>query len=423
MRALFLVSVLAAICIGCGGSDAVQNDAGPKEAGDPDTGVMVPDAGDDAPDAGDYGAPSANYPAFMPWMGQLTKNGGAILTSPVVVTITWDVDTSRSLFEGFGDAIGMSPYWAAAVGEYGVGPVTSGAQNHAHIATAPPAQFTDQTLRQFITANLGTVLPAVTSQTIYVVYLAKTTTLIYGNQDACTAGIGGYHSAYNNGQIVYAVLPRCSGDDQVTAASSHEIGEAATDPHPGQPGIVGFDDPYLAFEFWQRSNVENADACEFFQDSFYKESQPFGYFVQRMWSNKQGPLGHSPCQPFTTTYFNMAPLNLQDVTVNFGQGNITTKGYKAKQGDTIKIPLGFYSDAATNGPWTLTAAESNPLVNPVTGRLTLSVDSMKPSGVNGEKTYLSVTVTMEGPQKVELLTLISTSPSTKHYLPLLISSQ
>lgn len=71
----------------------------------------------------------------------------------------------------------------------------------------------------------------------------------------------------------------------------------------------------------------------------------------------------------------------------------------------------------------VTAAESNPLVNPVSGRLNVSIDPMKTIGVNGEKTYLNVTVMMEGPQKVELLTVISTLSSIKHYLPLLISSQ
>jgi hypothetical protein len=420
----------AGISTGCGGTDGTitNTDSGVDTGDMTDTGVMMmPDAGmDDAPmEAGPYGQPSTTYPAFMPWMGQLTKNGGPMLTSPIVVTVTWDGDPSRGTFEGLGDGLGMSTYWPAAVGEYGIGAVTSGAPNHAHISTAAPATLNDQGIRAFITANVGAALPSPTSQTVYVIYPSKSTTLYYGNSPACQVGVGGYHSSYNlnNMQVAYAALARCGGDSQTTAAASHEIGEAATDPHPNS-GLYGFDDPYLAFEEWQRSNVENGDACEFFQDSFYTEAQPFAYTVQKLWSNKQGPLGHSPCQPYTQTYYNVAPLDLQDITVDFGGqgGIIKTKGYLAKQGDSIKIPIGIYSDAAT-GPISITVAESNPLVNPVSGRLKLSVDPMKTSGVNGEKTFIDVTVTMEGPQKLEMLTVITTLNGNKHYYPILVASQ
>lgn len=427
-RAALGFSVLLWACGGTDGTMVPGNDAGVDTGDMSDTGMMMmPDASDDAPmEAGMYGQPSNTYPAFMPWMGQLTKNNGAILTSPVVVTITWDGDTSRGTFEGFGDGLGMSSYWAGAVGEYGIGAVTSGMANHGHIATAPPATLNDQGIRTLLTSNFGTAIPTPTAQTIYMIYPSKSTVVYYGNQPACQQGIGGYHSSYNsnNMQVAYGIVTRCGSDNSATAAASHEIGEAATDPHPNQPGYYGFDDPYLAFQLWQRSNLENGDACEFFKDSFYTESQPFAYTVQKLWSNKQGPLGHSPCQPFTETYFNVAPLDMQDITVDFGQqgGMIKTKGYIAKMGDTIKIPIGIYSDAAT-GPITLTVAESNPLVNPVTGRLMVSVDPMKTSGVNGEKTYVNATVTMEGPLKAELLTVITTLNQTKHYYPILIASQ
>jgi hypothetical protein len=426
-----LISVL-----GCGGSSGVDLDSGaaPDGAAQGDGGAAGGDgsAADGAtapPDAGPYGAPSTTYPAFTPYMGQLSNNGGAILTAPVLVTVTWDGDTGRGSFEAFGDGIGASSYWSAAVGEYGVGATTSGSANHAHVGSAPPAQMSDNDIHNFISSNVGSLLPQPTSQTIYVVYLSTSTSLVFNNQNACQAGVGGYHDSFavNNAQVAYAVLPRCGNDAQTIAAASHEIGEAATDPHPtSAPGIAGFDDPYLVFDLWQRGNDENGDACEFFKDSYYTEPQPFAFSVQRLWSNKAGPLGHSPCQPYAATYFNMAPLDMQDITVdlsqNGGPANFKTKGYTAALNQTIQIPLGFYSDAATTGPWTVTAAESNPLVNPVTGRLTLSVDSTKPSGVNGEETYLNVTVTQVSPLKAEMLTVISTLGSTKHYLPLLIGN-
>ena len=254
---------------------------------------------------------------------------------------------------------------------------------------------------------------------------------MFEGQNACGA-IGGYHENFlmttgmGSMSASYAVIPDCTSTNGRTAAASHEIGEASTDPEPStSPGIIGFDDPYLAFDLWQRSNDENGDACEFFPDSFYTEAAPFNFTVQRLWSNKMGPLGHSPCQPYQATYFNVVPLQLQDIMVDLssegGPANFVTKGYQCALNQTIQIPIGIYSDGPTQ-PITISVAESNPLVDPVTGRLTLSVDPMKTSGVNGEMTNLNVTVIQKGPLNAELMTVITTLGSVNHYMPILMSN-
>jgi len=420
-----------AVCSACGGSpvDINLDGGGPEAAPQPDATsdvATIPDGGaNDAPvEAGPYGQPSSTYPAFTPWMAQLSNNGGPILTSPAVVTVTWDGDTGRSTFEGFGAGLGASSYWAAAVGEYGVGPTTN---TNVHLSTTPPTTWSDDDVQAFIKSNVGGVLGTPTSQTIYVFYIAPGTTFMWGNANACNS-IGGYHDAVvvNGSPVSYAVLPNCNTDQKTTQYASHEIGEASTDPEPGiQPAYDGFDDPYVAFHEWQRNNEENGDACEFFKDSDYIESQPFPYMVQRLWSNKQGPLGHSPCQPYTGAYFNVAPLGITDITVDLsvegGPANFTTKGYVCALNATCQIPVGIYTDAAT-GPITVTVAESNPLYNPVTGRLALSIDPQKPSGVNGEITYVNVTVNQKGPLNAEMLTVITTLGSVSHYLPLLVQN-
>ena len=440
MTKTVLTAVLVVACgaFACGGSsdagaiDTSVNDGGTTFAdggssGD-DGGTTTGDgATTDAP-AGDTGMPSGNYPAFPPFMGELVNNGGPVLSAPKIVTVTWPNDNSTAILEDFGDKIGASQYWQTAVGEYGVGAATSGAANHVHVATAPPAQMSDQDIRNFIAANAGSVLPAPTSQTMYMLWLHPNTKLMFGGGEACASGIGGYHNDTTvNGTIVaYGVVPRCGSIQSATSAGSHEIGEAATDPQPsGSAGWVGFSDATTVFNLWQRNNVENGDACEFFKDSFYTDTG-LGYAVQRLWSNKQGALGHSPCQPFTGTYFNVTPLGLQDLVVDLSQAggtaNTHTKGFHAAQGETITFEIGFYSDGPTSGPWTVKAYESNPLVNPVTGRLTVAVDPMKTTGVNGEKTKVSVTVTQAGPAKVELMTLVSTLGAVSHYMPVLIGS-
>jgi hypothetical protein len=426
------LGVFLSLSMACGGSGIDLGDGGTDAATAQDVqsgdGAQSNDAASDVTqpvDAGPYGQPSSTYPAFTPWMGQLSKNGGPILTAPVIVTITWDVDTGRATFEAFGDQIGGSTYWSAAVGEYGVGATTS---SHVHLSSTPPSQWTDNDVHTFINTNLGGILPAPTSQTIYVFYIANGTTFVFGNQNACNS-IGGYHDSFtstSNGVISYAILPNCGSDSKTTQFASHEIGEAATDPQPSNsPGLYGFDDPYLAFEEWQRGNIENGDACEFFPDSDYTEQQPFPYSVQRLWSNKMGPLGHSPCQPYTAPYFNVAPLGIGDIVVDLsgsgGPANFTTKGFKCALNATCQIPVGIYSDTQT-GPIAVTVAESNPLVNPITGRLTLSIDPQKTSGVNGEITFVNVTVNQKGPLNAEMLTVITKLGGTSHYLPLLVAN-
>lgn len=428
--ALGVLLVLGTACGGNGGIDLGDGGDAATTTNDAQSADVVQsnDAASDVTepvDAGPYGQPSSTYPAFTPWMGQLSKNGGPILTAPVIVTITWDVDTGRATFESFGDQIGGSSYWTAAVGEYGVGATTS---THVHLSSTPPTQWGDSDVHSFINQNIGGLLPTPTSQTIYVFYIANGTTFVFGNQNACQS-IGGYHDSFNstaNGIISYAVLPNCASDSKTTQYASHEIGEAATDPQPSNNlGLMGWDDPYLAFHEWQRGNDENGDACEFFPDSDYTEQQPFPYSVQRLWSNKMGPLGHSPCQPYTAAYFNVAPLGIGDITVDLSQeggpASFKTQGFVCALNATCQIPVGIYSDAAT-GPITVTAAESNPLVNPVTGRLTLSIDPKKTSGVNGEITYVNVTVNNKGPLNAEMLTVITQSGNTKHYLPLLVQN-
>src|SRR5207248_11638159 len=116
-------------------------------------------------------------------------------------------------------------------------------------------------------------------------------------------------------QVSYAIIPQCSGGnstlDESTLSGSHEIGEAALDPHPqSQPGWVGFDDNHLSWEFFQQFQSENGEACEFYKDSFFQSTDPaLPFAVQRQWSNKSGAAGHDPCVPAPSRpYFNVTPI-------------------------------------------------------------------------------------------------------------------
>ncbi|MGD0526099.1 MAG: hypothetical protein ABSE49_13190 [Polyangiaceae bacterium] len=458
--------------LACGGSTsnagapAPSPEAGASEdEGGPVTTPVEAGAPVEAAAPIDHGAPSTTYPAFAPSGGQLL-NSGATMTAPVVVAITWSSDTSAPSFDGFADDLGTTSYWTQTAGSWGIGPVTSGMVNHVSVTTAPPATMTETNsssdFQNMVTMYAGvagpTGWPAPTTNTIYAFFLAPGTSAQLSSgqgsapSDACAQGIGGWHSGMtvNNVATTYAVVPSCTfpggntAAQQTTMSMSHEVNEAASDPQGG--GVYGFQDDSFAFDYFQDFQSEDGDACEFFiggpDSSFYEdiETTPtaFDYWVQRIWSNKSFSAGHNPCVPVPSgAYFNVTPLDAQTVTVANPQGpggsssaaTFTSKGYKALAGDSVTFAVGFYSDAATTGPWNLSAYPGNPITgsqdelvkyNPSS----VSVSLDKTSGTNGEKAYVTVKVKTTGSLfKGELVTITSSLDGVEHYMPIWIAGQ
>ena len=468
-----VVAMVSAGVLACGGG------SGPSGIGPaPDGGAAGDDAGTvitkpveagvpvEAAPPVDHGAPSSTYPAFPVTAGQLQDNGGHKMKAPVVVAVTWNSDPAQATYDAFVDGLGATAYWKSVVSEWGVGPVTSGAVNHVHLATAPPASIQDSDLQTLVTTNAGAASgwPVPTADTIYAFFLPPGMSLLMqtgfgggggGLQDACMQGIGGYHDQVSVGSVVtsYAVVDSCnwgimpSATDQSHAAMSHELAEAVTDPQPQmQPGITGYDGDSFAFDYFLAFTSENGDACAVYSQgpdtSFYEDKEtapaPFDYWVQRIWSNKSGAAGHNPCVPVPADpYFNVTPLDLQNVNVSI-PAQLTggsspqqqpTKGYKILDGKSGKFAVGFYSDAATSGPWTITATSGNPLMGGGGGlgnfnksNIHMTVD--KTTGQNGEKAWITVTVTSSGTGfKGEMLTVTSSLDGVDHYMPIWIAGQ
>lgn len=459
MRAISSVSVFVLSCgvvWACGGTTVGQTPA-PVDSGAPSDEASV-DAGADTAPAVDYGAPSSTYPAFKPNFAQITDNGGPKMKNPVVVSITWNTDSAQAGFDAFADAIGGTAYWKATTSEYGVGAAVSGDANHVHVATMPPAKLADADLQMLVTENAGKTMgwPAPTSDTIYAFFLPpgtslQTQTFGGGMQDACSAGVGGYHDEVMiaGKAVSYAVVPSCKGGgtpvQESTLSMSHELIEAVTDPNPqSAPALTGFDADHFSFTYFQELQAETGDACEFFRASNFEDKEtspaPFDYFVQRTWSNAGGAAGHDPCVPAAgKVYFNVTPLMQDDVHVTI-PGVLTggasmmqpTKGIKIPAGQSATFPVGFYSDGPTGGPWTISVSKGNPILagsqggaliemyNPST--LTATVD--KTSGQNGEKAYVTVSVTSNGTLfDGEIVTVTSTLGTEKHYMPIWIATQ
>jgi hypothetical protein len=430
----------------------------PPDAGHGDVTSPV-EAGPDASDAGVRDAhPDAPYPAFPPLIGHLLNNGGYVMKHPVVVSITWDTDTSRSAFEQFGDQIGPTAYWEATTSEYGIGPATSGPSNHVHLGSAP-LKLTDQQLQDMVTANAGAPngWPAPSEDTIYAFYIPPSTNLQLldptsadgGLVDACTIGLG-YHDQVTVGSVTtsYAVVMNCTpflmGVDggsltrtqNATDIMSHELIESATDPHPGDtpPGFLGVDsfalDWYVGFydEAGDLCVVDPATNVDYVQGA----PAPFDFWIQRTWSNKAGPAGHDPCQPVVggAPYFNVTPLHLDTLQVSVpgaldgGTMTIQAPGVHIPMGGTRTIPLGYYSDAPAP-PWNLGYSLGG-AYDQVQHYLTVSIDN--PTGQNGDTANATVTVTgtdstNTGLELLVFLSVANDAQQTVHAMPVLISSQ
>ncbi len=450
MRSAFFFSSLglSLSLLACGGSvsntDPGETDTGAStETGPEDTGTVVTDTGTPETAPVDHGAPSDKYPAFAPDLPQMTNKGGRVLTAPVIVTVTYPGDTNAASYETFGDKIGASEYWKAITAEYGVGPATSGPDNHVREATTLATSMTDGEIDAYIRERVGNYAkygwPAPTAQSVYMLYVPKTTKITLGGSEACAAGVGGYHTSADVGgvQVPYGIVLQCSFGSKSgtprTNTASHEIAEAVLDPEPigDNAGWVGVDLDHVGWHLFMAGNVENGDLCEIYREERYTPAEPdFTSNVARQWSNANAKAGHNPCAPAPTSqpYFNVSALDQEKVTVNAtamgGAFKQTTKGYHVAVGETKTFAVGFWSDAAM-GAWTLGATENNAFSGgggTTTKRLTYSID--KKSGKNGEKAWVTVTVNSTPANKANVLTIVSTDSSgTQHYLPIVISSQ
>jgi hypothetical protein len=246
---------------------------------------------------------------------------------------------------------------------------------------------------------------------------------------------------------------QCSGFTarDVEETMAHEYAEAATDPYPSYPntnapptelGFVGFDGNHLSWDVYTGFQDELGDACEFWAESYYQETGAFPYWVQRIWSNKAAAAGHNPCAPQPSgayTGMTLFPSQEGDITVDLtsvGFAKQTTKGFHAVVGQSVTFQVGFFSDAPT-APWTISydfQAQTNLFDNSGNqignGAATVTIDH--PTGVNGDKAYVTVTPTAAGQLGFQVMAITWDQPvladggpsqAPPRYLPLLILNQ
>jgi hypothetical protein len=359
--------------------------------------MMRADTGVDSPSDVDHGAPSATYPAPHPAAPTVASMGGPILATPKLIAVTFPADPNRQAIEAFAAAIGGTSYWDAVATQYGVNPSVAGTP--IHLAQAAPATIDDTTIAAWVAASLdqpswGTPDPSA----IYTVYYPSTTTVTVSGSPSC-----GYHDETqltDGTAIAFAVIPETclldfpfplpTGVDLATTFSSHEWIEAATDPFWfTAPAFFEPDQDHLGWLALAGSEV--ADLCAYNSNASFIAAG-LAHDAQRIWSNAAASGGHDPCVPAAPgTYFNSAPVLDDDITFIYDNQQVATKGVKIALGGTKTIEVDLFSDGPTTGPWTLSAEDRNVFFHLPVPDLSFSFD--RPGGVNGEKVYLTITVT------------------------------
>jgi hypothetical protein len=432
MRVFSIASVLvlssACVIAACGGTTA-DKDGEPKTT-DPtpveDAGTIsvkppvTRDAGVDAalpPDPIDPKYPSSHTP-----IAPVDYNGGPVLKTPKIVTITFPGDGLRARLEAFGDVITQTPWWDAVIDGYcdSEGCIGRGvAGEHVVMPTKAASSYTDfqgegpSSVRDMLQAGIndGTI-PAPTPDTLYAIYFPSGTrvSLTSGPQvaESCQ-DFGGYHlsaglTPKEGGaalDVAYAIMPRCGGEQVTTITASHEFIEAATDPSIREEKIAWYMNSARAAV----GGGEVGDVCVDFSGRDTDRYVESGFTVQRSWSNKQAKLSHDPCVPAPAgeVYFNVAAAK-DEIILDVGK--------------TVTVDLKGFSDAPKDD-WDVHVTS----FNTVQGGGTNVTTSLNKSAMhNGSKATLTITLNSSPREGYEVLFIVSDDGSRINTWPILVAS-
>ena len=354
---------------------AACGDNQPAPETTPDAPVVMPDAWAEAP--------HATPPVVM--------SGGTVLATPKVQPIFFMAEDSQATLEQFLNQTAASTYWTTTTSEYGVGALTI--LPSVVLTDTPPT--TDVDLETLLAAKYPTPDPA----TIYTVFLPPGVSLDDGGGKSCMS-FGGYHSETDGG-LIYALIPRCGSPagwqplDETTVATSHELIEAATDPHPFTAS--GFNRVDSNNYIWNRTpGGELGDMCEYVGTA----PQPLvgTFMVQRSWSNASAAAGKDPCVPeLSTGYIAAAPhwTDANNITITSRNGSITTQGVTVNNGSSVDLPIDIFADVDTTDQVLVEVMDAATFTGTGSPQLAYQMGNT-PGGGNGAKLDVLISRTKAG---------------------------
>ena len=329
---------------------AADAGSGPSNTDDLDSGASTGD--------GAVATDAAHAHPTPPPLPVIPNQGGPILASPEVITVTWTGDPLVSALETFDGWWVTSATWKTIMAEWGVGP--GNYVGAVHLAGAAPQTLgnddVDALLRAGFTA--GTIPPP-NGKRLYMIYPPSGTDVTNFGSKGCET-FQAYHlsvdvAASDAGaatKAYYAVTPRCANTegmspiDFVTWGASHEVMEAASDPQ--------FDHPAWRIDVQSPATPElgeNADLCA------GHPTVVEGHMITRNWSNVAAKAGERPCVPAPPgPMFGLFP-DSAEVTLTPGKSS-TLKIHAYASGAIAPFKVGVFP-----GDPTLTASLSAKTAN------------------------------------------------------------
>lgn len=363
-------------------------------------------------------AVTALHPQLLP---RVVNQGGPVLTHPKFMAVTFSGDSLADSIETFMSRFSVSSEFSAMTSEYGVGSAQS--ETPVRLSESAPVSIDDSGIQTWLTSKLHDsrhILGIPNSQTVYVLYYPQATSIAAEGGHSCT-DFDGYHKSFvdaDSGQtILYVVLARCSGGtiQDLTATTSHELVEVATDPDFDDNAFNGV---YSDSAIWTTlgDGSEVSDLCQNYDTSYYAPSD-LGFKIQRSWSNVAAANGHDPCVPVLPqeSYFNAAPILTDSVTYVDSGHTITTRGVRIPVGSSRTIEIELMGDSRASAI-AVDAFESG-----ASGNLGFSFS--KSSGAVGDRIQLTITVHHKNPTyNAEPFWIETTVHGVSHYWPVVVGN-
>jgi hypothetical protein len=361
-------------------------------------GGPVPDAGPQAeassgggPDAGASGGDASSFaPAPHPPLPQVPDQGGPILKSPHLVTITFAGFPLDPDVKAFGDFI-VTSSWLTTVGaEYGVG---QGTHTHVVLTDAAPASIASADTETYLSQKItdGTLPGGVQTQPtddLYMIFYPPTTTITDLETSAACVSTAG--SAFKSGALdhdgagagqrfAFAIVATCPGEDALGVAwsAAQVFMAAATNPYKLSDPAYSL----LASNPWFEWESQVGYMCDFMPAVLEG-----GYSLPPIWSNAGAQAGTWPCVPAETgPYFNVSvsPNVVQTIAAGASLA-VPVTGWSAAivpswTVTTTSEGVGFQPTAMLAGQ----AGAMNAMNNGVATTLTIGVPVGTPSGSVG----------------------------------------
>lgn len=356
-----------------------------------------------------------HVPAPHPAPARAVSLGGPVMKSPRLHPVFFSNEDPafRKALEDFTSRLGATDYWAQTTGEYGVGPALAGAP--VELGEAPPATISSEQIRAWLAARLTSqdpAFPVVDADTLLVLFYPPGVTVTSTDGAVGCDAFLGFHTVISVAvgagaiDVPLAVIPRCAtygkveGIDVATAAASHEIVEAATDPRTSwEPAWSDVDADH---RYWATlvEDLEVADLCALDGHAIHTFPE-LPYAVQRTWSNAAAAAGHDPCVPALpdVPYFNAVPVLPDTITISRHGDLVPTKGVQIPVGGKKTIDLALFSEESTGGSWNVQVADYASLGGH-SPRLGLTLD--RSQGDNGDTLHLTIEVLDPDPSGLDV---------------------